>query len=187
MFDLERFVDECKDAVKKSDSKEHVRTMLEEALSTPRDVLVAVGEPQKAGVNTLYRSDELTVLNLIWGPHMTLMPHNHNMWANIGIYTGREDNIFWRPETDEPNSALKAAGARALCEGHVASLGEDVIHSVTNPVQRLTGALHIYGGDFFGEPRSEWDPETLLEGPYDVDKNLALFEESNARAGVSGV
>ena len=28
------------------------------------------------------------------------MPHNHQMWAvigiYIGIYTGREDNIFWR-------------------------------------------------------------------------------------------
>jgi len=27
---------------------------------------------------------------------MTIMPHNHRMWAVIGIYTGREDNIFWR-------------------------------------------------------------------------------------------
>ena len=24
------------------------------------------------------------------------MPHNHEMWAVIGVYTGREDNIFWR-------------------------------------------------------------------------------------------
>jgi len=27
---------------------------------------------------------------------MTIMPDNHRMWAVIGIYTGREDNIFWR-------------------------------------------------------------------------------------------
>lgn len=181
MFDIERLIEDCKQAVKQTDSREHIRTMLEEAMSKPADVLGALGEPDKAGVNTLYRADDLTVLNLVWGPHMTLMPHNHNMWANIGIYTGREDNIFWRPEDGDATGKLKAAGARALCEGEVASLGEDAIHSVTNPVQRLTGALHIYGGDFFGEPRSEWDPETLLEGPYDVDKNLALFEASNAR------
>ena len=61
-------------------------------------------------------------------------------------------------------------------------LGADiVIHSVTNPLRRLTGAIHVYGGDFFGTPRSEWDPETLVEGHYDVDKNMALFEESNER------
>ena len=29
---------------------------------------------------------------------------------------------------------------------------------------RLTGAIHIYGGDFFAAERSEWDPETLKEG-----------------------
>jgi predicted metal-dependent enzyme (double-stranded beta helix superfamily) len=61
-------------------------------------------------------------------------------------------------------------------------LGAEVIHSVTNPVRRLTGALHVYGGDFFATPRSEWDPETLLEGVYDVEKNLRLFEESNRRS-----
>jgi len=37
----------------------------------------------------------------------------------------------------------------------------------------------VYGGDFFGVPRSEWDPEQLVELPYDVQKNLQLFEESN--------
>ena len=60
-------------------------------------------------------------------------------------------------------------------------LGENVIHSVTNPLARMTGALHVYGGDFFGVERSEWDPETLTEGRYDVEKNMRLIAESNAR------
>jgi hypothetical protein len=51
---------------------------------------------------------------------------------------------------------------------------------VTNPLPRLTGAIHVYGGDFFAVTRSEWDPETLLEGTYDVAKNMRLFEEANA-------
>jgi predicted metal-dependent enzyme (double-stranded beta helix superfamily) len=58
-------------------------------------------------------------------------------------------------------------------------LGRDIIHSVLNPIKRLTGAIHVYGGDFFGVPRSEWDPEELVEHPFDVQKTLALFEESN--------
>jgi hypothetical protein len=39
----------------------------------------------------------------------------------------------------------------------------------------------VYGGDFFKTPRSEWDPESHSEGPYDVEKNMRLFEESNRR------
>jgi predicted metal-dependent enzyme (double-stranded beta helix superfamily) len=54
------------------------------------------------------------------------------------------------------------------------------IHSVTNPIARLTGAIHVYGGDFFGAERSEWDPETLQEGRYDAAKAMRLFEEANA-------
>jgi hypothetical protein len=50
---------------------------------------------------------------------------------------------------------------------------------VTNPISRLTGAIHVYGGDFFATERSEWDPETLGEHPYDVEKTLRLFEEAN--------
>ena len=181
MFDVERFVDECRKAVQGDDAQAVVRGLLEEAMSSPSNVLAGVGEPQRAGVNKLYHAPDLTILNLIWGPQMTLMPHNHEMWAVIGIYTGREDNIFWRRIPDADDGKLKAAGARALALGDVESLGVDAIHSVTNPIPRLTGAIHVYGGDFFAAHRSEWDPETLREGRYDVEKNLRLFEESNKR------
>ena len=56
----------------------------------------------------------------------------------------------------------------------------DIIHTVTNPLDRLTGAIHVYGGDFFATPRSEWDPETLVEAPFDVQTTMRLFEEANA-------
>ena len=59
-------------------------------------------------------------------------------------------------------------------------LGRDIIHSVTNPMPRLTEAIHVYGGDFYGAERSEWDPETLGEKPYDVAKAVRMFEEANA-------
>jgi hypothetical protein len=29
----------------------------------------------------LYHSGDLTILNVIWAPRMTIMPHNHQMWA----------------------------------------------------------------------------------------------------------
>ena len=60
-------------------------------------------------------------------------------------------------------------------------MGRDIIHSVTNPLSRLTGAIHVYGGDFYAAIRSEWDPETRLERPYDRDRILLQFEAANAR------
>jgi predicted metal-dependent enzyme (double-stranded beta helix superfamily) len=110
---------------------------------------------------------------------MTVMPHNHNMWAIIAIYTGREDNILWRRVPDDPSGRIEAAGAKALSERDALPLGRDIIHSVTNPIERLTGAVHVYGGDFFAVPRSEWDPERLVEQTGDVQRTLRLFEESN--------
>jgi predicted metal-dependent enzyme (double-stranded beta helix superfamily) len=107
---------------------------------------------------------------------MTIMPHNHQMWAVIGIYTGREDNIFWRRVPGGHGGKLEAVGARALSAKDADPLGDNIIHSVTNPIARLT-AIHVYGGDFFGAERSEWDPETLEEGRYDARATRIVEDE----------
>ena len=159
---------------------QEVREVVARAVSDPAAVLKGLGEPKRSEVQKLYHSSDLTILNVIWAPRMTIMPHNHQMWAVIGIYTGREDNIFWRRVPGGQGGKLEAAGAKALCEKDAEPLGGNLIHSVTNPIPRLTGAIQIYGGDFFGVERSEWDPETLQEGRYDVAKNMRLFEEANA-------
>ena len=179
MFDPDRFIEDLKAAYAEDPSHKAVREVAAGAVSDPGQVLKGLGEPVRAGVHKLYHAPDFTILNVVWGPYMTLMPHNHNMWAVIAVYTGREDNIFWRRVKDDPDGRIEAAGAAALAVKDAVQLGSDIIHSVTNPIPRLTGAIHIYGGDFFETPRSEWDPETLHEGRYDVPKNMALFEQSN--------
>jgi predicted metal-dependent enzyme (double-stranded beta helix superfamily) len=181
MFELEHFLAECRAAVANDASPQAVREVVARVVSDPASVLKGLGAPQRAGVQTLYHADDLTVLKVIWGPYMTIMPHNHEMWAVIGIYTGREDNILWRRLPQAENGKIEAAGAKALVEQDAFPLGRDIIHSVTNPIPRLTGAIHVYGGDFFAVERSEWDPETLVECPYNVEKNMRLFEQANAR------
>ncbi len=185
MFDLERFKADCAAAVAERDALHAVRELMARAVEDSDGIVKAIGEPRRAEVQVLHRSADLTILNLIWGPQMTIMPHNHGMWAVIGLYTGREDNILWRRLAEDARGRegargrIEAAGAKALCARDALPLGHDIIHSVTNPIRRLTGALHVYGGDFFGVPRTEWDPERLVEQPYDVQKTLRLFEESN--------
>ena len=69
----------------------------------------------------------------------------------------------------------EAAGARALSTGDVCPMGPDIIHSVTNPIPRMTAALHVYGGDFFEAERSEWEPEGLSEQRIDIETVRARF------------
>jgi predicted metal-dependent enzyme (double-stranded beta helix superfamily) len=179
VFDLERFIADCRGALAADRSHRFVREVVGRAVCDPSAVLKGLGEPKHAGLHKLYQSADLTILNVVWAPMMTVVPHNHQMWAVIGIYTGREDNIFWR-RVPGGRGKVEAAGAKALCEKDVEPLGHDIIHSVTNPIPRLTGAIHVYGGDFFNPARrSEWDPETLLEEPWDAQRAVRRFEEAN--------
>ena len=181
MFEIEKFVEDCRAAMKDTESTKAVREVVAEAVADPAGLIKALGEPTRGTVQKLYQSDDLTIINPIWAPRMTIMPHNHNMWAVIGVYTGREDNIFWRRIEDDPEGHIEAAGADSIGPGKVVPLGKDIIHSVTNPTGLFTSAIHVYGGNFFEEHRSEWDPTDLTEQDYDVDKNMRLFEEANAR------
>jgi len=176
MFDLEGFIADCRATAVGDRSQRHVRELIARAVSRPGEILKALGEPTKAGLHKLYESPGLTILNVVWGPMMTIMPHDHRMWAVIGIYGGREDNIFWRRL---PNGKVEAAGARALETGDAELLGKNIVHSVANPILRLSAAIHVYGGDFFGAERSEWDPDTLLERPFEPEAALRRFEEAN--------
>jgi len=152
------------------------------AVGAPGDVLAGLGTPQRAGLDVLLRSPALTIFAAHWAPRMSLPAHDHRMWALIGIYTGREDNIFWRRIKDEAGGRIEAAGAKALAVKDAVPLGKDIIHSVTNPIPRLSGAIHVYGGDFFATAgRSEWDPETLRERPFDLEAARATFREAIAR------
>jgi predicted metal-dependent enzyme (double-stranded beta helix superfamily) len=180
MFDLGRFIEDCRAAVAEDPSHKAAREVVARAVSAPAEVLKGLGEPQRGEVQSLYRSDTLTILNVIWAPWMTILPHEHRMWAVIGVYTGREDNMFWRRLPGATAGRIEAAGAKALSERDAVPLGRDIIHSVTNPIPRLTGAIHVYGGDFFDTARSQWDPETLVEGPYSVERTMRIFEEANA-------
>ena len=67
MFDRDRFTQDCLDAIKETDSHLAVKELIERACSDPADLLRGLGEPTKAGPDKIYVSDELTILNLVWG------------------------------------------------------------------------------------------------------------------------
>ena len=177
MFDKERFIADCRAALKESNAQAAIKELVAKAVSEPAQLLKVIGEPTRAGVETYYKADDLTILNLCWGPRMVFKPHDHRMWAVIGIYGGRERNIFYR----RSGNGLTQHNARDLNARDTVALAAATIHAVTNPLDQMIGALHVYGGDFFATPRSEWDPETFEERPYDVEHTMRAFEDANTR------
>jgi predicted metal-dependent enzyme (double-stranded beta helix superfamily) len=177
MLNVDQFVTDCRAALRQSAPELAVKELLERTVANPSDVEAALGAPREGKVGILHHASDLTILNVVWTPGMAVYPHDHRMWAVIGLYGGREDNTFYRRSAE----GLQVAGGKQLETGNVAVLGQSVIHSVANPLRVFTGAIHIYGGDFFGTPRSEWDRETLQEQPYNVERARKLFSDANER------
>jgi predicted metal-dependent enzyme (double-stranded beta helix superfamily) len=177
MLNVDQFVADCRAALRHSTPELAVKEIVERAVASPSEVEAALGTPREGKIGILHHAPDLTILNVVWTPGMAVYPHDHRMWAVIGLYGGREDNTFYRRSPE----GLQVAGGKQLETGNVAVLGQSIIHAVANPLRVFTGAIHIYGGDFFGTPRSEWDRETLQEQPYDVERARKLFADANAR------
>ena len=167
MFDLDQFIAELRSALGER-SRQALREVVVRAVSDPASLLRRIGEPDKPAVQVLYDAPDLTVLNVVWGPKYVTLPHDHRMTAVIGMYGGREDNMFWRRAKEPGKFPIEPAGGQALGDGDAVILGRDIIHSVVNPLEKLSGAIHVYDGPFMTTPRSMWNSETLAEQPYDI-------------------
>lgn len=176
MFDIDRFVGDCRTALGEAQPHSAVREVLDRAVSAPGQVAAALS-PREGGFTLLHHAPDLTVLHVVWAPGMRIFPHDHRMWAAIGIYAGQEDNEFFRRAG--PDRTLTPSGGKELAVGDVVLLGDDTIHAVSNPLSQLTAAIHVYGGDFVNEPRSQWGPGDLLERPYDIDEAREQFAAAN--------
>ena len=177
MFDLDEFVVRCEGALTESEPRRAIREVLVRAMSEPSEVGDAF-QPTEGGLTLLHHAEDLTILHVVWAPGMKIYPHDHRMWAAIGIYSGREDNEFFR-RSGPGERTLVASGGKVLTAGDTAVLGDATIHSVSNPGNRLTGAIHVYGGDFVNQPRSQWGPGPAEEQPFDLDAARQQFAAAN--------
>lgn len=179
-FDVDELVAECRAAINEPQPTLAVREVLDRALSD-REAMAAALRPERGGIELLLSSPALTVLHVVWTPGMAIPPHEHRMWAAIGVYTGQEDNLLYR----RVPGGLEASGGRDLRAGDVLLMGDDAVHSVTNPLGSYTGGIHVYGGDFVNQPRSEWDPVTFAEEPYDYGELRRRFEAAESSRSLS--
>ncbi len=167
-FELGQFIEDCK-AKPASAVKELVQKALRDTSAVKRalDAELSGRDLSKGGLADLicFRSPTLTVLKAATPPGFKTPPHNHNMWAVIGTYDGQENNTFYR----RVGKGLEETGRKDLKTGDVIVLDENTIHAIANPLDRVSCAIHVYGGDLLDfSRRSTWNPFTFEEHPYDI-------------------
>jgi predicted metal-dependent enzyme (double-stranded beta helix superfamily) len=176
MLDRDELVSRCLAASTDPEPRLAIRDVLHEVVASRPFGPDTIGRPPSGWLDFWYRSPGLTVLNAVWPPHISLYPHDHRMWAAIAIYGGQEDNTFYR----RAGGRIEVSGGKELREHDILLMGDDTVHAVTNPLGSYTGAIHVYGGDFVTKPRSQWDPESLVEAPYDIAEVRQVFERAQA-------
>jgi predicted metal-dependent enzyme (double-stranded beta helix superfamily) len=177
MFSLATFIAQCQEALRESSPATVVEVLVKEAIADPAGIRAAFAPTANAksvGDAAVFRSDTLTILDVTNSPGLKTPAHNHRMWAVIGVYDGEEQNVFYQ----EGANGLEPVGGRLLRAGDVAVLNEDTIHAISNPLDRKSYAIHVYGGDIVTrEGRSMWNPYTQVCEPYDINRLSAYVRE----------
>lgn len=165
---LAKIIDDCRRALDTPAPQGSVEAVLLAAVSDP-EIVHAVS--RRSGLASLedmaiYRGEELTMLAATLPPGFYAGPHNHNLWSVVGVCAGQEDNEFF----ERDGSGLRRTGSVSISGPGVLPNGAEVIHAIRNPLDTPLLALHAYAGDLFATPRSNWDPETHEEIPFDWEK-----------------
>ena len=170
-MDTSELVDACREVARGSTPTRDVSELVGAFLHQP-NLPRLLGDGDRSTYEALYRGEDILVLHGVVPPTpVPVAPHDHRMWAVIGVYQGLEHNqLFVRAE----GGGLEGVDRFTVGAGEVRTLDPSTIHSVQARGDRYLGAIHVYGGDLFGTPRSIWVDD--VECPMDESALPAFFE-----------
>jgi predicted metal-dependent enzyme (double-stranded beta helix superfamily) len=178
---IAEMIERCRDAAAAPEPLTGVMEVLD-AFLHQSDLEQELGTATRSTYEALYRGHDLLVLHGVVPPTpKPVDPHDHRMWAVIGVYHGQEDNqLFARTD----HATLEPTERFSVRAGEIRPLGASTIHSVHAAGGRYLGAVHVYGGDLFGTPRSTW--RDGVEQPNDESALPAFFERLRAHEDALG-
>ncbi|HEX6247443.1 MAG TPA: hypothetical protein VFZ64_06180 [Nocardioidaceae bacterium] len=154
-FDPDRFVAECQAAAAESDPVQAVRDVVEATIRQGTAIDDTLGVELTGDPDTLFHSSGLTVQRIMWPGGSASAPHDHRMWAVVGVYAGCEVNTIF----DRQGGSINPSEVIPVDAGGVLTLPVHAVHAVRNPDRRWTAGLHVYGGDIIDTERSAWLPD----------------------------
>jgi len=155
VFDSDAFVGDCRRAASEAEPVAALAEVVAAAIRNGGAIDAALGTELKGEPDTLFSSPELTVQRIVWPGGAASPPHDHRMWAVVGVYAGEEVNRLYQ----HAPWGLEERAVRPVGAAEVLTLGEDAIHSVENLRRQWTAGLHVYGGDIVHKARSAWGPD----------------------------
>ncbi len=161
---LDEFVTTCEALLGQSDVGERIAEAMRPLVEAPAELSKAIEDlrPEPGRPAVIHRSDKLTVMGLEVAAGFVSPPHDHQLWAVVGVYEGAEDNVFYRRTSD----GIDETGRAVLGQGECLALPPDAVHGIANSGGFPMRALHVYGGDLFATERSKWDPVSGEEQPF---------------------
>ncbi len=175
-MDLAQLISTCREAAGGDTPTRDVAEVVEAFLHQP-NLRGQVGSGDRSTYEALYRGEDILVLHGVVPPTPApVAPHDHRMWAVVGVYQGQEHNeLFART----PGAGLETVDRFTVAAGEVRILGPQTIHSVQAGKESYLGAIHVYGGDLFGTRRSTWIDDD--ECPLDESALPAFFARLRGR------
>ena len=152
-MDITELIDACREAAGGDTPTGDVSELVADFVHQP-NLPSLLGDGDRSTYEALYRGEDILVLHGVVPPTPApVAPHDHRMWAVIGVYQGLEHNeLFVRAQ----GGGLESVDRFTVGAGDVGTLDASTIHSVQAGGDRYLGAIHVYGGDLFGTPRSTW-------------------------------
>jgi predicted metal-dependent enzyme (double-stranded beta helix superfamily) len=195
-FTIEGFANACKAAMANADDRHAAAAAcLQQTLDAndPQYIVdtLEAAIPAGAGVGEMivHSSPDLTMMYVRVPARFQSGIHNHTVFACIGQLFGKEKNVIYDRASD--GKGLTVARSTVVNAGEVISLPHDVIHHIENPNTSTSGALHIYGGDFYAimDERCLWDYDDHSEKAFNFEgliiESIKGMKNNNNQTGLT--
>lgn len=194
-FTIEGFAAESKAAMAVADvPHQALSELLERTIreNDPADIIAtleaAIPPGADIGEMIVHTSPELTMLYARVPPRFQSAIHNHTVFASIGQLDGEEISIVYDRAAD--GEGLVELDTLRSRPGEVTNLYADAIHRIENPLDRVSSALHCYGGNFpeLADKRSLWAWSDHAELPFSfpdlLKQSVAVMKGTGNDAGL---
>ena len=133
-----------------------VKAVLQSALHDPVQFKQTMPTFEQNDV-ILFEDDSVSIWHCRFDPGHTVPPHDHQMTAIIGVYSGVERNLFFEHDAE---SGLAELGERELHAGQVLQIAGKAIHAVACPSDEPCLGIHVYLGNLTEVERSLFDVQS---------------------------
>lgn len=151
-FDLDAPLEALRSVSQEPDAATRTREIMEEAFADPETV--AGNLPHFADDDVvLYEDNHISIWHCRFQPGMAVPPHDHQVSATIGVYTGVERNSFYKAG----DQGVELSSNVEVKPGEVLSIGPSAIHSVECTSDEPCCGIHVYGGPLTRVERNLFD------------------------------